>query len=59
MGSLIGHAVYELLSMLFNTLQNCQIDSNTPTHTERQSDDEIDPEDPGEWSGRISQPLHA
>ena len=54
MGSLIGHAVYELLSMLFNTLAICWIDSNTSTHTERQTDDEIDPEDGGEWSGRIS-----
>ena len=49
MASLMGNAIYELLSTISFPLQNADF-SDILTRVERQTDDEVDPEDGGEWS---------
>ena len=48
MASLIGNAIYELLSTTSFPRQNAGFFFDILTRIERQTDDEVDPEDGGE-----------
>ena len=49
MASLVGNAIYELLSTISFPLQNARF-VDMSTRVERQTDDEVDPEDGGKWT---------